>query len=100
MPNSGLLDARMADPRFATDRLASVRELLAELEATAARLNLGAARLALAWLLSRGEEVLPLPGTSDQVHLEMNLSARRIELSEEVAETLTALFEPVREPGE
>ncbi|WP_354639901.1 aldo/keto reductase [Kitasatospora camelliae] len=87
-------DARLADPRFSVERLAAVRELLTELQSTASRHDLGAARLALAWLLSRGEDVLPLPGTRDRVHLEMNLSARRIELPAPARETLTALFAP------
>ncbi|MEV4096108.1 aldo/keto reductase [Streptosporangium saharense] len=68
-----------------------VAEMLDALAGTAAELNLGPARLALAWLLSRGDDILPLPGTRDRVHLEMNLSARRIELPPEAEKALTAL---------
>lgn len=75
-------------------------ETLRALAGTAAELNLGPARLALAWLLSRGDDILPLPGTRDRVHLEMNLSARRIELPPEAEQALTALtVDPMVSPS-
>lgn len=46
----------------------------------AASLDLGPPRLALAWLLSRGEDIVAVAGTRDRIHLEMNLSASRIRL--------------------
>ncbi|MFD0774846.1 aldo/keto reductase [Streptomonospora algeriensis] len=49
------------------------------------------ARLALAWLLHRSPVALPIPGTSSTGHLEENLAAAQISLSDEEVDRLTAL---------
>jgi pyridoxine 4-dehydrogenase len=46
-------------------------------------------QLALAWLLKRSPVVLPIPGTSSVAHLEENVAAAAIALSEEEFETLS-----------
>ncbi|MFP4599893.1 MAG: aldo/keto reductase [Persicimonas sp.] len=48
-------------------------------------------QLALAWLLERSPVMLPIPGTSSIAHLEENVAARDIELSDEDFETLSKL---------
>ncbi|MBW4721058.1 aldo/keto reductase [Saccharothrix obliqua] len=49
------------------------------------------AQLALAWLLRRSPVALPIPGTSSVAHLEENVAARDIQLTDEQFEKLTAL---------
>ena len=46
-------------------------------------------QLALAWLLKRSPVMLPIPGTSKVSHLEQNVAAAEIELSDEEFETLS-----------
>jgi len=46
-------------------------------------------QLALAWLLKRSPVMLPIPGTSKVAHLEENVAAAEIELSEKEFETLS-----------
>lgn len=46
-------------------------------------------QLALAWLLKRSPVMLPIPGTSKVAHLEENVAAAEIELSEEEFDSLT-----------
>jgi pyridoxine 4-dehydrogenase len=48
-------------------------------------------QLALAWLLKRSPVVLPIPGTSSVAHVEENIAAAEIELSDAEFETLSAL---------
>ncbi|WP_174184956.1 aldo/keto reductase [Nocardia barduliensis] len=48
------------------------------------------AQLALAWLLRRSPVVLPIPGTSSVAHVEENIAAARITLSDEEFEALSA----------
>lgn len=48
-----------------------------------------ASQLALAWLLKRSPVMLPIPGTSKVAHLEENVAAAGIELSDEEFETLS-----------
>ena len=47
------------------------------------------AQVALAWLLARSSVMLPIPGTSSLEHLEENVGAATVELSEEEVEELT-----------
>lgn len=47
-------------------------------------------QLALAWLLKRSPVILPIPGTSKVAHLEENVAAAEITLSDEEFETLAA----------
>ncbi|WP_196770799.1 aldo/keto reductase, partial [Mycobacterium colombiense] len=47
-------------------------------------------QLALAWLLKRSPVMVPIPGTSKVAHLEENVAAAQIELSDDEFETLSA----------
>jgi aryl-alcohol dehydrogenase-like predicted oxidoreductase len=49
----------------------------------AAEKKVGAAQLALAWVLARGEDVVAIPGTTTRKHLEENLAATAIALSKD-----------------
>lgn len=72
---------------------ASVREqnALRALEAEAAELDLGMARLALAWLLACHPNIVPVPSTRNRAHLEMNVSAATIVLRRDTCARLTRL---------
>src|SRR5438128_3151551 len=48
-------------------------------------------QLGLAWLLHRSTVMLPIPGTSSLAHLEENMAARKIQLTEEEWKTIDAL---------
>ena len=59
------------------------------LAAIARRHNATPAQIALAWLLRRASVMLPIPGTSKRKHLEENVAAAAIQLSEEEVRALT-----------
>ncbi|SDO81328.1 Predicted oxidoreductase [Nakamurella panacisegetis] len=59
------------------------------LDALAREHNASPSQLALAWLLRRSPVVLPIPGTSSVAHLQDNLAAALIELTDEEFDTLT-----------
>ncbi|WP_413379841.1 aldo/keto reductase [Paenibacillus taichungensis] len=61
------------------------------LDEMAIRLNMKPAQLALAWLLKRSPVMLPIPGTSTLSHLEENIAAAGITLSEKDFNTLSQL---------
>ena len=65
------------------------------LGAIAARLGATPMQVALAWLLQRAPNILLIPGTSSLAHLEENLAAAELELSEEVIERLDRIGEKV-----
>jgi pyridoxine 4-dehydrogenase len=53
-----------------------------QLRTVAERLDVTPFQIALAWLLKRSPNMLPIPGTSSVAHLEENLAAAAIELSD------------------
>jgi pyridoxine 4-dehydrogenase len=59
------------------------------LQRIAAEHNATPSQLALAWLLKRSRVMLPIPGTSKVAHLEENVAAAQIQLSDEDFETLS-----------
>jgi aryl-alcohol dehydrogenase-like predicted oxidoreductase len=70
---------------LATGRLA---EQGGPLDTIASELDATPAQVALAWLLRRSPVMLPIPGTSKVAHLEQNLAAAELELSDEQFESL------------
>ncbi|HEU0276915.1 MAG TPA: aldo/keto reductase [Rhodanobacteraceae bacterium] len=87
-------DLRRRLPRFqqsAIDRNAASLRVLREL---ADGLGCTPAQLALAWLLRRGEDVIPIPGTTTLAHLKENLRALDVRVDDAVRMRLDALFAP------
>jgi aryl-alcohol dehydrogenase-like predicted oxidoreductase len=74
-------DLRRTHPRFADENLAGNLALVARVAEVAAGRGCGPGRLALAWLLARPGQIVPIPGTRTIAHLEDNLLAREIELT-------------------
>ncbi len=86
-------DARRNMPRFQQQNLTHNLDLVSRLRQLAAQQRCTAAQLALAWVLSRGDFIVPIPGTSHRHRLEENAAAADIALS---AATLAALDEIFR----
>ncbi|MDE2150373.1 MAG: aldo/keto reductase [Gammaproteobacteria bacterium] len=87
-------DIRCAMPRFAPANYAVNLKLLDGYTALAEEAGCGPPQLALAWLLARGEHVLPIPGTTDVEHLRENLGAREVRLTPDLIARLDTLINP------
>jgi len=74
-------DWRRNNPRFQGDNLAANLALVDEVKAIAQQRGCTPAQLALAWLLSRNEQLVPIPGTRSIGRLEENAAAAGITLS-------------------
>ena len=74
-------DWRREVPRFQDGNLERNLEVVGRLEPIAARRGVSLATLSLAWLLARGDDVIPLVGSSRADHVERNLEALVLELS-------------------
>src|SRR6202451_172297 len=74
-------DPRARFPRFRDQNHAANLELLAALEAIAAARGVTAAQLAIAWVASRGEDIIPLIGTKRRDRLTEALNALDLTLS-------------------
>ena len=93
-------DIRRKQPRFKPGNFEKNLELIKPLEAIAAKRGVAPAQVALAWLLARGEDVVPIPGTKQQKWLEQNVAAVDIQLEANEIETLSAAFKPGARAGE
>jgi aryl-alcohol dehydrogenase-like predicted oxidoreductase len=74
-------DRRKAHPRFQGENLAANVKLAAAVGAMAKSKGCSTAQLALAWLLAKGTDIVPIPGTRRSDHLEANAAAAQIALS-------------------
>lgn len=92
-------DIRRGMPRFQPENIAHNFELLAQLRAVAARLELNPAQLCLQWLYSRGPHVVTIPATTSLDHLAENFAAPITPLEETVVAELDAIFAPGKIAG-
>ncbi|RKQ87426.1 aryl-alcohol dehydrogenase-like predicted oxidoreductase [Solirubrobacter pauli] len=84
-------DFRANHPRFAGANLAANRDRFARLRDLADELDITPAQLALAWLLHRGEHLVPIPSTRTPAHLDENLRATDITLDAAALARIDAL---------
>jgi aryl-alcohol dehydrogenase-like predicted oxidoreductase len=87
-------DWRSNNPRFTGDNLRHNLRIADEVEAVAAEAGTTPAQTALAWLLAKGDDIVPIPGTKRVSRLEENLAADRIELTPEHLHRLDQLPPP------
>jgi aryl-alcohol dehydrogenase-like predicted oxidoreductase len=74
-------DFRQNNPRFMGENFDHNLRIVEEVEAIAAQAGATPAQIALAWLLSRGDDIVPIPGTKRVSRLEENLAADAVELT-------------------
>ena len=75
-------DFRSNNPRFQPQSLTANQVIVDAVQSVANRLSTSAARVAIAWVLSRGQHVLTIPGTKRVKWLEQNATASDVTLSE------------------
>mgnify|MGYP002401809919 CR=1 FL=1 len=68
-------DYRRMSPRFQGDNLTKNLQLVGRIEQMARSKRCTPSQLALAWVLSRGDDVIPIPGTKRRKYLEQNVAA-------------------------
>ncbi|RYO74843.1 hypothetical protein DL764_010726 [Monosporascus ibericus] len=74
-------DVRSAYPRFSPENFPKNMEIVRALESIAADKGCTVGQLALAWLLSQGDDIFPIPGTTKIDRLEENFNAANVELT-------------------
>jgi aryl-alcohol dehydrogenase-like predicted oxidoreductase len=87
-------DRRRDHPRYAEENVQKNLALLDVLDRLAKAKDASPARIALAWLLSRGDDVIPIPGTKRRSWLEQNVAALDIAFGAEECAGLEAVFKP------
>jgi aryl-alcohol dehydrogenase-like predicted oxidoreductase len=89
-------DRRRNLPRFQGDNFDANLALVRRVQEVAGAKSATPAQVALAWVLSRGDDVVPIPGTKRRAYLEQNAGASGLELT---AQELELLEEPFATAG-
>jgi aryl-alcohol dehydrogenase-like predicted oxidoreductase len=87
-------DMRRRVPRFQGENLDKNLKLVNWLAQMAVKKGITAPQLALAWLLAKGQDIVPIPGTKRRRYLEDNVAAAETRLSEHDVADLELAFAP------
>ncbi len=85
-------DFRRHNPRFQGENFKRNLGLVAQIRTLAAEKNCTPSQLALAWVLSRGKDIVPIPGTKRIAYLEQNLLAAQVVISQEDTNLIDAVM--------
>lgn len=85
-------DFRKSLPRYQGEHADNNQELASEFAQIAERKGCTPAQLSLAWVLAQGNQIIPIPGTTKRKHLEDNVDAVDVSLSEEDLNEIEALL--------
>ncbi|WP_323091810.1 aldo/keto reductase [Klebsiella quasipneumoniae] len=85
-------DFRRNLPRFQAETMRKNQQLLDRLQQVAGRYDATLAQMALAWVMSKGEDIVPIPGARKINHLRDNAAAADIMLSPEDILTIDHIF--------
>jgi len=85
-------DFRRGNPRFQGENFQKNLELVAEVERLAREKGVKPSQLALAWVMARGDDVVPIPGTKHVRYLEDNAAATTVHLSKNELDRIDQVF--------
>jgi aryl-alcohol dehydrogenase-like predicted oxidoreductase len=93
-------DYRRTAPRFQAESFQKNLELVAAVEKLAQAKSCTPSQLALAWVLSRGKDVIPIPGTKRRKYLEENVQSLNVKLTPQDLAQLDEVLPPGAAAGE
>jgi len=85
-------DFRRSNPRFQGENFQRNLDLVAEIEKMAREKGVKASQLALAWVMSQGDDVVPIPGTKRVKYIEENAAAAEITFTDEELERIDSVL--------
>ncbi len=88
-------DWRLTTPRYQGDAYAANVALVDEIEAVASAKSCTPAQVALAWVIGRGEHIMPLTGSTKRANLDSNLESYDVGLSDDEQAVLNTLADRV-----
>ncbi|KAL9084760.1 MAG: hypothetical protein Q9159_005045 [Coniocarpon cinnabarinum] len=93
-------DFRLMAPRFSEENFANNLKLVEKIHALAQKKGVTPSQLTLAWLLAQGDDVIPIPGTTQIDRLHENLNALKIKLTKEEEREIRQACENAEIKGE
>jgi aryl-alcohol dehydrogenase-like predicted oxidoreductase len=85
-------DYRRLSPRFQGENFQKNLDLVAKVEEMAREKGCQPSQLALAWVLTQGDDIVPIPGTKRRKYLEQNVGALDVKLTPEDLRRLNDVF--------
>jgi aryl-alcohol dehydrogenase-like predicted oxidoreductase len=92
-------DYRHNDPRYKGENFDANMRAASAVHELAERKGVTAGQIALAWLLHKGPDIVPIPGTRKRTHLEDNVGAASVSISDEEMSRLDAALSPENVAG-
>ncbi len=92
-------DFRRGDPRYQGENFDANVRAASAVQEMARRKGVTAGQIALAWLLHKGPDIVPIPGTKRRKYLEENVSAADLRLSADDMRTLDSALAPEKISG-
>jgi len=92
-------DYRHNDPRYQRENFDANMRAASAVRELAERKGATAGQIALAWLLHKGRDIVPIPGTTRRTHLEDNVGAAAVSLNDEEMSRLDAALSPENVAG-
>jgi aryl-alcohol dehydrogenase-like predicted oxidoreductase len=93
-------DFRRANPRFQGENFKRNLQIVDRVRELAGENDVTPAQLALAWVLHRGDDIVPIPGTKRRPYLEENVAASDIDLTEDDLRRLDEAAPPGQTAGD
>jgi len=92
-------DVRRGDPRYQGENFEANMRAASAVRELGARKGVTAGQIALAWLLHKGQDIVPIPGSKRRQHLEENVGAAAVSLTAEEVALLDAALTPDKVSG-
>ncbi len=92
-------DFRSTLPRFSAENMAANAAVVQALQDMAENKGVTAAQLAVAWVLHKGDDIVPIPGARKIPHLEQNVAATEIALTPSDVAALGDMLAPEKISG-
>jgi len=93
-------DYRRVNPRFQGDNFQKNLDLVVKIESLAQKKGCKASQLALAWVLSRGDFIVPIPGPNGRKYLEENAASLDVKITAEDVKAIDDVFPASAAAGE
>lgn len=87
-------DFRRNLPRFQNDALQKNQQLLSQLREITDKYGCTLAQVALAWVMSKGDDIVPIPGARKIAHVRDNAGAVRLDISDADIKAIDLIFTP------
>jgi aryl-alcohol dehydrogenase-like predicted oxidoreductase len=92
-------DFRRGDPRYQSENFDANMRAASTVRETAAKRGATAGQIALAWLLHKGDDIVPIPGTKRRKYLEENVASTDVKLTRDDMLSLDAALAPEKVSG-